>query len=85
MAATYILGPFRLDAETDTLFRGGEPVSLGHRAVALLRVLVERRGIPVSKDALMEAARSNKRPSCSTSRPSAGNRIVVTKLSKGEK
>src|SRR5215472_269795 len=56
MAATYILGPFRLDAETDTLFRGGEPVSLGHRAVALLRVLVEQRGIPVSKDALMDAA-----------------------------
>jgi len=56
MAATYILGPFRLDAETDTLFRGGEPVSLGRRAVALLRVLVEQRGIPVSKDALMEAA-----------------------------
>src|SRR5262252_5378157 len=56
MAATYILRPFRLDAETDTLFRGGEPVSLGHRAVALLRVLVEQRGIPVSKDALMEAA-----------------------------
>ena len=40
MAATYILGPFRLDAETDTLFRGGEPVSLGQCAVALLRVLV---------------------------------------------
>ena len=56
MAATQILGPFRLDAETDTLFRGSEPVSLGHRAVALLRVLVEQRGIPVSKDALMEAA-----------------------------
>ena len=56
MAATYSLGPFRLDAETDTLFRGGDPVSLGHRAVALLRVLVEKRGIPVSKDALMEAA-----------------------------
>jgi hypothetical protein len=51
MAATYILGPFRLDAETDTLFRGGEPVSLGHRAVALLRVLVEQRGIPVSTGA----------------------------------
>jgi DNA-binding winged helix-turn-helix (wHTH) protein len=44
--ATLILGPFRLDAETDTLFRDGEPVSLGHRAVALLRVLVERPGIP---------------------------------------
>ena len=56
MAATYVLGPFRLDAETDTLFRRGEPVSLGRRAVALLRVLVERRDIPVSKDALMEAA-----------------------------
>src|SRR5262249_43363046 len=55
MAATYILGPLRLDAETDTLFRGGEPISLGHRAVALLRVLVEQRGIPVSKDALMES------------------------------
>jgi TolB-like protein len=38
------------------LFRGSEPVSLGHCAVALLRVLVERRGIPVSKDAPMEAA-----------------------------
>ena len=56
MAVSHILGPFRLDAETDTLFRGGDPVSLGHRAVALLRVLVERRGVPVSKDALMEAA-----------------------------
>jgi TolB-like protein len=56
MAATYIIGPFRLDAETNTLFRHGEPVSLGHRAVALLRVLVEQRGIPVSKDALMETA-----------------------------
>src|SRR6516225_7233931 len=56
MVASYILGPFRLDAETDTLFRSGEPVSLGRRAVALLRVLVEQRGIPVSKDALMEAA-----------------------------
>ena len=55
MATTYLLGPFRLDADTDTLFRGGEPVSLGQRAVALLGVLVEQRGIPVSKDALMEA------------------------------
>jgi len=38
------------------LFRGAEPVALGQRAVALLRVLVERPGIPVSKDALIEAA-----------------------------
>jgi class 3 adenylate cyclase len=39
-----------------TLFRGTEPVALGHRAVALLRILIERAGAPVSKDALMEAA-----------------------------
>ena len=44
MATTYILGPFRLDPATNTLFRGGKPVSLGQRAVALLRVLVEQRG-----------------------------------------
>ena len=29
----YILGPFRPDAETDTLPPGSEPVSLGRRAV----------------------------------------------------
>ena len=56
MAATYILGPFRLDAEAKILFRGSEPVALGQRAVALLRVLVERPGTPISKDALIEAA-----------------------------
>src|SRR5262249_49971547 len=56
MAAIYILGPFRLDAEAAILFRGTEPVALGQRAVALLRVLVERPRIPVSKDALVEAA-----------------------------
>ena len=56
MSATYILGPFRLDAEAQILFRGAEPVALGQRAVALLRVLVERPRIPVSKDALIEAA-----------------------------
>jgi len=56
MATTYILGPFRLDAEAKILFRGAEPVALGQRAVALLRVLVERPGTPISKDALIEAA-----------------------------
>ena len=56
MATIYILGPFRLDAEAAILFRGAEPVALGQRAVALLRVLVERRRIPLSKDALIEAA-----------------------------
>jgi class 3 adenylate cyclase/predicted ATPase len=50
------LGPFRLDTEAGILFRGAEPVALGSRAVALLRVLTERPGVPVSKDALIEAA-----------------------------
>ena len=56
MAATYTFGPFRLDVEAEILFRGAEPVSLGRRAVALLRVLVERPGVPVSKDTLIELA-----------------------------
>src|SRR5262249_24457105 len=56
MATTYILGQFRFDPKAATLFRGAEPVGLGHRAVALLRVLVERPGILVSKEALIEAA-----------------------------
>jgi TolB-like protein len=56
MATSYDLGPFRLDGEAQILFRGAEPVALGERAVALLRVLVEHAGAPVSKDALIEAA-----------------------------
>src|ERR1700752_1433811 len=56
MAATYVIGPFRLDAEEAIPLRGTEPVALGRRPVALLRVLVEQPGIPISKDALMEAA-----------------------------
>ena len=52
----HAFGPFRLDTDTQTLFRGGEPVALGRRAVALLHVLIERPGAPVSKDTLLEAA-----------------------------
>jgi len=54
--ASYAFGPFRLDAAAEILFRGAEPMPLGRRAVALLRVLVERSGTPVSKDALIERA-----------------------------
>jgi len=54
--AIYAFGPFRLDTKAEILFRGADPVALGKRAVALLRVLVERPGVPVSKDALIEAA-----------------------------
>jgi TolB-like protein len=56
MATIHTLGPFRLDAKAGMLFRGTEPLPLGQRAIALLRMLVEQAGIPVSKDALIEAA-----------------------------
>ena len=52
----YALGPFRLDTGANLLFRGGEPLALGRRALALLRALVERPGAPVSKATLIEAA-----------------------------
>jgi DNA-binding winged helix-turn-helix (wHTH) protein len=52
----HVLGPFRLDTESDLLLRGNEPVALGRRAVALLRVLLEQPGALVSKDALIDAA-----------------------------
>ena len=54
--ANYAFGPFRLDVDGETLFRGTEPVALSQRAVALLHILIDRAGAPVSKDALMEAA-----------------------------
>ncbi len=54
--ASYAFGPFRLDVQGETLFRGTEPVALSQRAVALLHILIDRAGAPVSKDALMEAA-----------------------------
>jgi TolB-like protein/Flp pilus assembly protein TadD len=54
--AIHAFGPFRLDSQAEILFRGNEALPLGRRAVALLRVLVERPGEPVSKDALIETA-----------------------------
>jgi DNA-binding winged helix-turn-helix (wHTH) protein len=56
MPTIHTFGPFRLDAEAEILFRGAEPVALGRRAVALLRVLIEHHGEPVLKDALIESA-----------------------------
>jgi DNA-binding winged helix-turn-helix (wHTH) protein len=54
--SSYTFGPFRLDTEAAILFRRGEPVALGRRAVGLLRVLVEQHGGPVSKETLMASA-----------------------------
>jgi adenylate cyclase len=56
MQAIHKFGPFRLDTRAEMLFRGSEPIALGRRAVTLLRVLVERAGTVVAKDALIEAA-----------------------------
>jgi DNA-binding response OmpR family regulator len=56
MSKIHTLGPFRLDTAVEVLFRGKEPIPLGQRAVAVLRVLVEQPGELISKDRLMEAA-----------------------------
>src|SRR5215469_16059043 len=56
MSPIHAFGSFRLDVEAEILFRGGEPLPVGRRGVALLCALVERPGVPVSKDALLEAA-----------------------------
>ncbi|CDX49100.1 Adenylate cyclase [Mesorhizobium plurifarium] len=51
----YQFGLFRLDPEVGILFYGNEPTMLGQRAVALLRLLIQNAGQPVSKDALVDA------------------------------
>src|SRR5208282_4142197 len=56
MPEIYTFGPFKLDAGLDVLSRATEPLPLGRRAAILLRLLIERPGVPVSKDALIEAA-----------------------------
>jgi TolB-like protein len=56
MDPVYQFGPFRLDMAAEILFRGADPLPVGRRAVAVLRTLLERPGVPVSKDALMHAA-----------------------------
>jgi DNA-binding response OmpR family regulator len=56
MAKIHTFGPFHLDTEVEVLFRGKDPIPLGQRAVAVLRMLVERPGELISKDHLMEAA-----------------------------
>src|ERR1041384_2303726 len=51
----YQFGPFRLDPAAGILYYGAEPTMLGQRAVALLRLLLQNPGVPVSTDALVEA------------------------------
>jgi DNA-binding winged helix-turn-helix (wHTH) protein len=54
--ATLAIGPFRLDVDTATLYRGNDPLPVGRRAVALLSALAKRQGLVVSKDELIQAA-----------------------------
>lgn len=56
MTAVYLFGPFRLDADSETLFRAREPVAVGQRAVAVLRLLVSAAGAPISKETLIAGA-----------------------------
>jgi adenylate cyclase len=56
MDTVYAFGSFRLDSSAEILFRGADPMPVGRRAVAVLRALIERPGVPVSKDALIHAA-----------------------------
>lgn len=56
MVKILTFGSFCLDADAEILFCRAEPLGLGRRAVALLRVLPEQAGTPVCKDALVEAA-----------------------------
>jgi len=56
MSTIHEFGPFRLDAEAGILFCGNEPAALGQRAVSVLRVLLERAGIPVPKETLIKSA-----------------------------
>src|SRR5215212_2295573 len=58
-AARFAFGPFLLDTGRETLFEHGVPVSIGSRALALLRALTEARGQIVTKSALMDAAWPN--------------------------
>ena len=51
----YEFGDFRFDAETNTLWRMGELVALSPKALELLRVIVERRGEIISKQAIFDA------------------------------
>lgn len=56
MSEAYRIGPFVLDATASVLTRGGSPVALGKRAVAVLSVLVRSPGTFVPKARILEAA-----------------------------
>lgn len=56
MPRALTFGEFELDQASQTLRRGGEPLKIGQRGMALLCALVEADGGTVSKHALMDRA-----------------------------
>lgn len=54
---TLEFGPFRVDFERQQLFQDGDPQRLTSGEFALLRVLAERAGRPVSRDTLISETR----------------------------
>jgi TolB-like protein/Tfp pilus assembly protein PilF len=56
MAKAPLSSSFRVDARSESLLCGARPTALGRRAVALFRLLLERAGEPVPREALIEAA-----------------------------
>src|SRR3569832_2516161 len=54
MGSKTTFGPFVLDRERRQLTREGQAVPVGHRGYTLLETLLDARGEPVSKEALME-------------------------------
>ncbi|MDC9824368.1 winged helix-turn-helix domain-containing protein [Devosia sp. ZB163] len=53
---SYAFGPFTLDPAAGVLQREGEILAVGQRATALLRILIEAEGQPVTKDRLLAEA-----------------------------
>ncbi|MCC2663659.1 MAG: response regulator/tetratricopeptide repeat protein [Geminicoccaceae bacterium] len=56
VTAFYDIGPFRLDPSVRVLSFEGQPLPLGPRAVAVLSVLVEAAGQPLTKERILDAA-----------------------------
>ena len=56
MSTVYEIGPFRLDTAAGVLSRGGTPVPLGGRAVAVLTALVKQPNAFVRKETILDAA-----------------------------
>jgi TolB-like protein/DNA-binding winged helix-turn-helix (wHTH) protein len=50
-----LASPWRLDVEDERLWNGDSPVRLNHKALLVLRALMDRPGVLVTKDELFEA------------------------------